>query len=165
MYISFIKGLDPEAKWFVHSSSLYSFDKKIDGMVIIDESGDSYESYNGFGSNSFVIGLRGNLNGRTVICGDAETLAENPYIKAAQAYPNLEGTGLFFDSDYTNPLYYTLAAEVLTVPGRSIGRMISESKLYLLTEDLFAWTLAVVLLSLGLQKIILKLLAGRKSHA
>lgn len=58
-----------------------------------------------------------------------------------------------------------IAAEVLTVPGKSIGRMISESKLYLLTEDLFAWTLAVVLLSLGLQKIILKLLAGRKSHA
>ena len=51
------------------------------------------------------------------------------------------------------------------MPGKSIGRMISESKLYLLTEDLFAWTLAVVLLSLGLQKIILKLLAGRKSHA
>ena len=58
-----------------------------------------------------------------------------------------------------------IAAEVLTVPGKSIGRMISESKLYLLTEDLFAWTLAVVLLSLGLQKIILKLLVGRKSHA
>ena len=58
-----------------------------------------------------------------------------------------------------------IAAEVLTVPGKSIGRMISESKLYLLTEDLFAWTLAVVLLSLGLQKISLKLLAGRKSHA
>ena len=58
-----------------------------------------------------------------------------------------------------------ISADVLTVPGKSIGRMISESKLYLLTEDLFAWTLAVVLLSLGLQKIILKLLAGRKSHA
>ena len=41
-----------------------------------------------------------------------------------------------------------IAAEVLTVPGKSIGRMISESKLYLLTGGLFAWTLAVVLLSL-----------------
>lgn len=51
-----------------------------------------------------------------------------------------------------------IAAEVLTVPGRSIGRMISESKLYLLTEDLFAWTLAVVVLSLLLQKWMLRLL-------
>lgn len=48
-----------------------------------------------------------------------------------------------------------IAAEVLTVPKNSIGKMISESKLYLMTEDLFAWTLAVVLLSLGLQKILL----------
>lgn len=54
-----------------------------------------------------------------------------------------------------------IAAEVLTVPGRSIGRMISESKLYLLTEDLFAWTLAVVVLSLLLQKWMLRLLKTR----
>ena len=51
-----------------------------------------------------------------------------------------------------------IAAEVLTVPRNSIGRMISESKLYLLTEELFAWTLAVIILSLLLQKVILKLL-------
>lgn len=58
-----------------------------------------------------------------------------------------------------------IAAEVLTVPKASIGRMISESKLYLLTEELFAWTLTVVVLSLLLQKVILKLLAGRGGHA
>ena len=58
-----------------------------------------------------------------------------------------------------------IAAEVLTVPRSSIGRMISESKLYLLTEDLFAWTLAVIVLSLLLQKCILWLLKGRKRHA
>ena len=58
-----------------------------------------------------------------------------------------------------------IAAEVLTVPKASIGRMISESKLYLLTEDLFAWTLAVVILSLLLQKIMLRLLTGRKGDA
>lgn len=58
-----------------------------------------------------------------------------------------------------------IAAEVLTVPKASIGRMISESKLYLLTEDLFAWTLAVVILSLLLQKLMLRLLRGRDSHA
>lgn len=58
-----------------------------------------------------------------------------------------------------------IAAEVLTVPKNSIGRMISESKLYLLTEDLFAWTLAVVLLSLLLQKIMLGLLKRRDTDA
>lgn len=58
-----------------------------------------------------------------------------------------------------------IAAEVLTVPKRSIGRMISESKLYLLTEELFAWTLAVIVLSLLLQKIMLRLLQGREHHA
>ena len=55
-----------------------------------------------------------------------------------------------------------IAAEVLTVPKASIGRMISEAKLYLLTEELFAWTLAVVLLSLLLQKLMLLVLKGRE---
>ena len=55
-----------------------------------------------------------------------------------------------------------IAAEVLTVPRASIGRMISESKLYLLTEELFAWTLTVVVLSLLLQKLMLALMKGRE---
>lgn len=58
-----------------------------------------------------------------------------------------------------------IAAEVLTVPRASIGRMISESKLYLMTEDLFAWTLTVIVLSLLLQKLMLRLLKGRDRHA
>ena len=58
-----------------------------------------------------------------------------------------------------------IAAEVLTVPKRSIGRMISDSKLYLLTEELFAWTLTVIVLSLLLQRIMLRLLKGRDGHA
>ena len=58
-----------------------------------------------------------------------------------------------------------IAAEVLTVPKASIGRMISESKLYLMTEDLFAWTLAVVILSLLLQKLMLCFLTGRDPNA
>ena len=58
-----------------------------------------------------------------------------------------------------------IAAEVLTVPGKSIGRMISDSKLYLMTEELFAWTLVVLILSLLLQKIMLRLLAGRDPDA
>ena len=55
-----------------------------------------------------------------------------------------------------------IAAEVLTVPKLSIGRMISESKLYLLTEELFAWTLTVIVLSLLLKKLLLRLLKERE---
>ena len=58
-----------------------------------------------------------------------------------------------------------IAAEVLTVPKHSIGRMISEGKLYMMTEDMFAWTLTVVVLSLLLQRIMLQLLKGRGGHA
>ena len=58
-----------------------------------------------------------------------------------------------------------IAAEVLTVPKRSIGRMISDSKLYLLTEELFASTLVVIVLSLLLQRIMLRLLQGRDGRA
>ncbi len=41
-----------------------------------------------------------------------------------------------------------VAAEVIAMPLRSIGTMIGEAKQYILTEDMFAWTLCVVLLSL-----------------
>lgn len=58
-----------------------------------------------------------------------------------------------------------IAAEVLTVPKMSIGRMISESKLYLLTPELFAWTLTVICLSLLLQAGMLRLLKGRDKDA
>ena len=56
-----------------------------------------------------------------------------------------------------------IAAEVLTVPRAAIGRMIYESKLYLETTDLFAWTLAVILLSLALEKGLMRLIAGRQT--
>ena len=58
-----------------------------------------------------------------------------------------------------------IAAEVLTVPKHSIGRMIADSKLYLMTEELFASTLVVIVLSLLLQKLMLRLLQGRAGHA
>ena len=57
-----------------------------------------------------------------------------------------------------------IAAEVLTVPRDSIGRMIYESKLYLETTELFAWTVTVVLLSLLIERLLLRLVsqAGRE---
>ena len=58
-----------------------------------------------------------------------------------------------------------IAAEVLTVPKVSIGRMIYESKLYLQTTDLFAWTAAVIILSLCLEKIVMRIIAGGPQDA
>lgn len=46
-----------------------------------------------------------------------------------------------------------VAAEVLAVPRLSIGRNLYESKLYLETADLFAWTVVVVLCSIALEKL------------
>lgn len=57
-----------------------------------------------------------------------------------------------------------VAAEVLVLPRNSIGRMIYESKLYLQTEELFAWTLAVILLSLGIERLLLRLLGKEGAH-
>jgi len=57
-----------------------------------------------------------------------------------------------------------IAAEVLTVPGISIGKMIYDSKLYLQTTELFAWTTAVVLLSLALEKLVLGGMGRRKQN-
>jgi NitT/TauT family transport system permease protein len=50
-----------------------------------------------------------------------------------------------------------IAAEVLTVPQLSIGKRIYESKLYLETTELFAWTLTVILLSLLIERVLLRL--------
>lgn len=58
-----------------------------------------------------------------------------------------------------------IAAEVLTVPKHSIGRMIADSKLYVMIDELFASTLVVIVLSLLLQKIMRRLLQGRDGHA
>ncbi len=47
-----------------------------------------------------------------------------------------------------------IAAEVLTVPALSIGKMIADSKMYMETIDLFAWTVVVILISLIIEAII-----------
>lgn len=48
-----------------------------------------------------------------------------------------------------------IAAEILTVPQNSIGKMLYESKLYLETTDLFSWTLVVILCSLVIEKALM----------
>ena len=49
-----------------------------------------------------------------------------------------------------------VAAEVLCTPVFSIGRQIYESKLYLETADLFAWTAALIIISLIIEHLIKK---------
>ena len=60
-----------------------------------------------------------------------------------------------------------VAAEILTVPARSIGKRIYEAKIYLETTELFAWTAAVVLLSLIIEGLLLRLVGriGKKGGA
>lgn len=48
-----------------------------------------------------------------------------------------------------------IAAEVLAVTAFSIGKSLYESKLYLETVDLFAWTLCVILISVVTEKLLL----------
>ena len=51
-----------------------------------------------------------------------------------------------------------VAAEVLCTPERSIGRAIYEGKMYLLTDELFAWTFVVVVISMLIEWLALFLL-------
>ncbi len=50
-----------------------------------------------------------------------------------------------------------VAAEVIGLPNNSIGEMLYESKVYLETADLFAWTVTIVLLSFLCEKLFLLL--------
>lgn len=51
-----------------------------------------------------------------------------------------------------------VAAEVIGIPSGSIGEKLYEAKIYLQTPDLFAWTLTIILLSIGFEKIFLFLI-------
>ena len=51
-----------------------------------------------------------------------------------------------------------VAAEVLCMPENSIGRAIFEGKQYLMTDELFAWTLVVILISMAVEFAVVKLL-------
>jgi len=58
-----------------------------------------------------------------------------------------------------------VAAEVICVPRAAIGTQVYYTKLYLETPALFAWTIAVVLLSLLLERLARRLLKGRGKKA
>lgn len=47
-----------------------------------------------------------------------------------------------------------IAAEVIGIPRGSIGERLYESKLYLMTKELFAWTILIILISVCIEKLI-----------
>lgn len=58
-----------------------------------------------------------------------------------------------------------IAAEVIARPVHAIGSALQDAKVYLNTKELFAWTLAVVLLSLLLEIALKRLMGGGgKAH-
>ncbi len=57
-----------------------------------------------------------------------------------------------------------VAAEVIGIPSGSIGEKLYKAKVYLATPDLFAWTLAIVLLSAGCARLLRLGLAALARH-
>ena len=57
-----------------------------------------------------------------------------------------------------------VAAEVIGITSGSLGEMLYNAKLLLSAADLFAWTLVIILLSFGFEKLFLAAL-GRAEHA
>ena len=48
-----------------------------------------------------------------------------------------------------------IAAEVIGLPDQSIGEALYQAKIFFSTPELFAWTLAIILLSVGLEQAVL----------
>lgn len=51
-----------------------------------------------------------------------------------------------------------VAAEVIGLPTNSIGEQLYEAKLYLMTKELFAWTIVIVITSAVFEKVVLALI-------
>ena len=48
-----------------------------------------------------------------------------------------------------------IAAEVIGIPAGSIGEKLYKAKVYLETPDLFAWTIVIIAVSVGFEKIFM----------
>lgn len=51
-----------------------------------------------------------------------------------------------------------IAAEVIGIPSGSIGQRLYESKIYLITKELFAWTAVIIIISILFEKIVMLLI-------
>lgn len=49
-----------------------------------------------------------------------------------------------------------IAAEVIGTPANSIGKNLYEAKLYLMTKELFAWSVVIILISVIFEKILIR---------
>ena len=58
-----------------------------------------------------------------------------------------------------------IAAEVIVNPKYGIGSALHDSKVYLETTDLFAWTAVVIIISIILEKVIVALIRGGRAGA
>ena len=57
-----------------------------------------------------------------------------------------------------------IAAEILSLPAHSIGSNLYYSKIYIETTDLFAWTAAVIIMSILLEKLLVSVLNKIKNR-
>lgn len=51
-----------------------------------------------------------------------------------------------------------IAAEVIGIPTGSIGQMLYEAKIYLITKELFAWTAVIIAISILFEKVVMLLI-------
>lgn len=63
------------------------------------------------------------------------------------ALPSMKGLSAAFATAMGLAWKSGVAAELISIPGGSIGERLYQAKVYLMTGDLFAWTLLIVLLS------------------
>lgn len=94
-----------------------------------------------------VFGIRGWARMRSVYAAGVA-----PYLRAGLSLAQ----GLSWKSG--------IAAEVIGLPSPSIGIHLYDAKVYLDAPDLFAWTLVIVLLSLGLEAALARLLGWAQSR-
>ncbi|MBQ8503047.1 MAG: alpha-N-acetylglucosaminidase [Clostridia bacterium] len=113
MYTDF----DPDSVWVMQGWSLREQIVKAvekDKLLILDLDGSKNPKMNGFWGYSFICGTLHNFGDRNSLHGSVKLLAENQYSIAKKKYPNCEGTGLFMEGFFQNPLYYDLAFTVIT---------------------------------------------------
>lgn len=57
-----------------------------------------------------------------------------------------------------------IAAEVIGIPTGSIGERLYESKIYLMTNELFAWTVVIIIISIVFENIVIHMLKHLRIH-
>ncbi len=58
----------------------------------------------------------------------------------------------------------SIAAEVIGTPKNAIGTQLYSAKIYLETDTLMAWTLVVILLSMGIERLLRCIIRGGEKH-